>query len=57
MVQYESAVNKREIVNEFGRIIAQPEYSKVVTYEVRINNGTSVETVTLATMVPGQYTK
>ena len=46
-----------EIVNEFGRIIAQPEYSKVVTYEVRINNGTSVETVTLATMVPGQYTK
>ena len=46
-----------EIINEYGRVISQPEYSQVVTYEVRINNGTSVETITLATMVPGQYTK
>ena len=46
-----------EIVNEHGRITNQPKFSEVITYEVMINNGTTVETVTLATMVPGQYTK
>ena len=46
-----------EIINEYGRVIEQPEFSKVVTYEVTINNGTTLETITLATMVQGQYTK
>ena len=43
-----------EIINEYGRIVEQPEFSQVVTYEVELSDGTKV---TLATAVPGVYTK
>lgn len=43
-----------DVVNEYGRIIAQPKFSQVVTYEVKLSDGTSV---TLASVVPGIYTK
>ena len=49
--------NGSTTINEFGRVTSQPEFSEIVTYEVIISNGTTTETVTLATMVPGQYTK
>lgn len=42
------------IVNEYGRIIEQPEFSQIITYEVKLDDGTKV---TLATSVPGIYTK
>ena len=43
-----------EYVNEYGRIVEQPEFSQVVTYEVKLADGTSV---TLASAVPGIYNK
>ena len=43
----------QDIVNEHGRVYNQPEFSQIVTYEVEING----ELVTLATCVPGMYTK
>ena len=49
-----SVVDGSEIVNEYGRIIEQPKFSQVVTYVVKLSDGTSI---TLASVVPGIYTK
>lgn len=54
-VSYKFTVTSgNEIVNEYGRVVEQPEYSQVVTYEVELKDGTKV---TLATAVQGMYTK
>lgn len=42
------------IVNEHGRVTEQPEFTQTVKYEVKLSDGTSI---TLATIVPGIYTK
>ena len=43
-----------DIVNEYGRVTEQPEFTQTVTYEVKLSDGTSI---TLASIVPGIYTK
>jgi hypothetical protein len=43
-----------DIVNEYGRVVDQPEYTQTVTYKVTLSDGTSI---TLASIVPGIYTK
>lgn len=45
------------ILSENGRIIAQPEFSQVVTYTVEVKVGDKTETVTLATAVEGMYNR
>ena len=40
-------------VNEYGRVVEQPEFNQVVTYTVTVGG----ETITLATMVEGIYNK
>ena len=46
-----------DILSENGRIIAQPEFSKVVTYTVEVKVGDKTETITLATAVEGMYNR
>ena len=43
-----------DIVNEYGRVTSQPEFTQIVTYQVKLSDGTSI---TLASSVPGIYTK
>lgn len=45
------------VLSENGRIIAQPEFSQVVTYTVEVKVGDKTETVTLATAVEGMYNR
>ncbi|MGM9899216.1 MAG: N-acetylmuramoyl-L-alanine amidase family protein, partial [Bacilli bacterium] len=47
--------NNPEIVDNTGRVIAQPEFDTCVTYTVTCTNGTETKTVTMSSMVPGYY--
>ena len=49
-----NVISESTTVNNHGRVPTQPEYSEIVTYKVTLSNGTSV---TLASMIPGIYTK
>lgn len=54
-VDYKFTVTSgQDVINEYGRVIEQPEESQVVTYEVELEDGSKV---TLATAVQGIYTK
>ena len=44
----------KDIINEHGRVVSQPEYSQTVTYKVTTSSG---KTITLSSIVPGIYTK
>ncbi len=56
---FEVVSNNPEIIDNNGRVIAQPEFATTVTYTVTIKdaNGQVVDTVTLASMVQGIYEK
>ena len=47
--------NNTNIVNENGRVVAQPNETTCVTYTITITNGGETETITLASMVKGLY--
>lgn len=54
-VDYKFTVTSgQDVINEYGRVIEQPEESQVVTYEVELEDGSKI---TLATAVQGIYTK
>ncbi len=58
-VEYSISVDEKyaDILSENGRIIAQPEFSQVVTYTVTVKVGEKEETLTLATAVEGMYNR
>lgn len=47
--------NNPELVDNTGRVIAQPEFDTCVTYTVTATFGDEVKTITLASMIPGMY--
>ena len=50
--------NNAEIISTNGRVIAAPDFGTSVTYTVTVSKGGQVvDTITLATMVPGAYEK
>ncbi|MBQ4571226.1 MAG: InlB B-repeat-containing protein [Bacilli bacterium] len=57
--EYSITVDEKyaSILSENGRIIAQPEFSQVVSYTVQVKVGDVVETITLATAVEGMYNR
>ncbi len=57
--EYSITVDEKyaSILSENGRIIAQPEFSQVVTYTVEVKVGETTETITLATAVEGMYNR
>lgn len=57
--EYSITVDEKyaSVLSENGRIIAQPEFSQVVTYTVEVKVGDKTETVTLATAVEGMYNR
>ena len=57
--EYSITVDEKyaSILSENGRIIAQPEFSTVVTYTVEVKVGDKTETITLATAVEGMYNR
>ena len=57
--EYSITVDEKyaSVLSENGRIIAQPEFSQVVTYTVDVKVGDKTETVTLATAVEGMYNR
>ena len=55
-VKFEYATTS-ELLNDKGRVTGQELTSEVVTYTVTVTNGDSVETVTLASIIEGIYTK
>ena len=58
-VEYSISVDEKyaDILSENGRIIAQPEFSQVVTYTVTVKVGEKEEKLTLATAVEGMYNR
>jgi hypothetical protein len=50
--------NNEAVISENGRVIAAPDFGTSVTYTVTVSKGGQVvDTITLATMVPGAYEK
>ena len=47
--------NNPTLVDNTGRVIAQPEFDTCVTYTVTATNGEETKTITLASMIPGMY--
>ena len=48
--------NNTEIVDNHGRVVKTPEFATTVSYTVTISKGGEVvDTVTLASMIPGIY--
>ncbi len=47
--------NNPDIVDNTGRVIAQPEFDTCVTYTVTATKGEETKTITLASMIPSIY--
>ncbi|MBQ3001302.1 MAG: InlB B-repeat-containing protein [Bacilli bacterium] len=55
-VQFEF-VSQSEYIGEYGRVTEQPEFSQIATYQVKVTENGVTKTITLASAIPGIYTK